>query len=83
MSLQCDIARLAIKKHALLAELDACRNEIKALCLRKGVELPFAVEVDDVAVTVAKPQWEGAPPQTKVLPLHKGCEAKRNEMNSQ
>lgn len=72
MSTECDIARQAIRKHALLAELDACRNEIKKLC--KKVELPFAVEYDGVAVTVAKPQYDGSPPLTKVLPLHKGCQ---------
>lgn len=75
MSLQCDIARLAIKKHALLVELDACRNEIRKLCQQDGVILPFAVEIDGVAVTIARPQYDGAPPVTKVLPLHKGCPA--------
>lgn len=73
MSIQCDIARQAIKKHALLAELDTCRNEIKRLCRQEGVELPFAVEVDGVAVTVSKQQYPDSPPNTKVLPLHKGC----------
>jgi hypothetical protein len=56
-----------------MAQLDACRSEIKRLCQDEKVELPFAVEIDGKAVTVAKPQWHEAPPQTKVLPLHKGC----------
>ena len=72
MSIECDIARCAIKKHALMAELSTCREEIKALCQK--VELPFAVEIDGVAVTITRASYDGSQPMTKVLPLHKGCQ---------
>lgn len=73
MSAQCDIARLAIKKQKLMQELNDVRHEIKTQCV--GLDLPFAVEIDGMAVTVRQPQYGDAPPQTHVLPLHKGCEA--------
>jgi hypothetical protein len=72
MSVQCDIARLAIRKQALMRELDETRHEIKTQC--RGIELPFAVEIDGMAVTVKPAQYHNTPPQTHVLPLHKGCE---------
>lgn len=72
MSVQCDIAHLAIRKQALMRELDEVRHEIKTQCV--GLDLPFAVEIDGMAVTVKQPPYHDAPPQTHVLPLHKGCE---------
>lgn len=72
MSAQCDIARLAIRKQTLMRELDEVRHEIKTQCA--GLELPFAVEIDGMAVTVKSVQYHDALPQTQVLPLHKGCE---------
>jgi hypothetical protein len=72
MSIQCDIARLAIRKQTLMRELNEVRQEIKVQC--KGLDLLFAVEIDGMAVTVKQPQYHDTPPQTHVLPLHKGCE---------
>ena len=55
-----------------MRELDETRHEIKTQC--RGIELPFAVEIDGMAVTVKPAQYHNTPPQTHVLPLHKGCE---------
>src|ERR1035438_4257767 len=46
MSVQCDIAHLAIRKQTLMRELDEVRHEIKTQCA--GPDLPFAVEIDEI-----------------------------------
>lgn len=74
MSAQCDLAQYVIKKHALITELNGCRDEIKKMCKSDEITLPLAIEINGVVVTVTKGPYNDAPPQTKVLPLHKGCQ---------
>jgi hypothetical protein len=72
MSVQCDIARLVVRKQQLLDDLTEVRRELKIQC--RSVDLPFAAEVDGMVVTVKKPVYPGDMPQTSVVPFHGQCD---------